>query len=209
MPRVILEEGENYRIYDDGTILVRNVRFSYPHLDKPWAKNPEKETPKYGIVGMMPKKTHKAAIVRVRKYADDLIDAQKGENSKIFKKDMKFIRDGNDSGKEQYLEHWTINASETKRPSVRGKDTKPIPQDQIAEAIPPGYYGDILIRPWWMNNEHGKRVNAGLSAVQVKRGRPEDRIGEGGVSEEDIDETFDASDEIDDDDGGYEDDDDL
>ena len=32
---------------EDGCILIKNVRLSYPHLFKAWAKNPDKETPKY------------------------------------------------------------------------------------------------------------------------------------------------------------------
>lgn len=209
MARTIVEQGENYRIYSDGTVLVQNVRFSYCHLDKAWCKNPEKgEKPKYSIVGMLPKKTHRAAIVRVRKIADDMI-AEAKMNPKVFKKADKFIRDGNESGKEQYMEHWTINASEERRPSVRGPDTRPIPENKIKEMVPSGYYGDILIRPWWQNNDWGKKPNAGLVAVQVKRGKPEDRFGEGGVSEEDIDDTFDEVDDDDlDTDGGFDDEDD-
>lgn len=218
MAREIIEQGENYKIYNDGTMLFQNVRFSYVHADKPWAKNPKSEanpkgeTPKYSVTGMLPKKTHKAAIVRGRKFADEIIDAQKGENSKIFKKDLKFIRDGNDSGKAQYQDHWIVACSEERRPSIRGKDTKPIPLDEIKEKVCSGYWGDLLVRPWWQDNDWGKRVNAGFVALQVKRGKPEDRFGDGGVSEDDIDDTFDAVDDDEDDFDGDDfdvDDDDL
>lgn len=200
MARTIVDEiPGKLRIYSDGTILVQNVRFSYPHLDAPWSKKPE-EKKKYGIVGLLPKKTHTAAAVRIKKYIDDML-AEKNKGQKLASKD-RFLRNGDDSGKVENENHFTINASEEEAPSVRGKDTKPIPQEKIKKAIQGGYWGDILIRPWFQNNDHGKKINAGLVAVQLKK---EDEVFGDAiyVSEDDIDDTFDSVA----DDSGFEDDD--
>lgn len=198
MARSIVKEGTNFRVYDDGTVLVQNVRFSYPHLDAPWSKK-ETEKKKYGIVGLLPKKTHKAAADAVMAHINEIL-AEKNKGLKISSKD-RFLRNGDDSNSPEAAGHWTINASEENAPSVRGKDTRPIERGKIKSAIKPGYWGDILIRPWWQNNEHGKKVNAGLVAVQLKK---EDEIFGDAVyiSEDDIDETFDAVD----DDSGFDDD---
>ena len=205
MPRTIVKEVENARLYDDGTILVRNVRFSYPHVDEPWAKKPE-EKKKFSVVGLLPKSTHRAAKDLIKGEMDRILTENK-QNPKVFKKDAKFLRDGNDAGKEEYVDHYTVNASEDRRPQVRGPDNKKITDPaKIREAVQPGFWGDILIRPWWQNNDWGKRVNAGLTALQVKR--RDETFGEGGISDEDLDETFEAADEEDQDYGGFDADDD-
>lgn len=202
MARTIIAEVKNCKVYDDGTILVQNGRFSYPHFDAPWAKK-EGERKKYSGVFLMPKKTHKEAAKLVQAQIDKIL-AEKNKGKKLTAKD-KFLRDGDrDSTKDEYADHYTINASEENAISVRGKDTKPMPQGKIKSAIQPGYGGDMLIRPWFQNNEHGTKVNAGLVAVQLKRDDLE-VFGEGRISEDDIDETFDAVD--DDDDSGFDDDD--
>lgn len=136
----------------------------------------------------------------------DRILTENKQNPKVFKKDAKFLRDGDDAGKEEYVDHYTVNASEDRRPPVRGPDNSKITDPaKIREAVQPGYWGDILIRPWWQNNDWGKRVNAGLVALQVKK--KDETFGEGGISDEDLDETFEATDE-DEDYGGFDADDD-
>lgn len=200
MARIILEEGPNFRVYDDGTLLIQNVRFSYPHVDAPWSKK-EGERKKYSIVGLMPKKTHRAAKDAIKAfYTKNLMEPKKIKS--MASKDI-FLRDGNDSGKAEYDGHYTINASEERPVSVRGKDTRPIPENKIKGIVKPGHWGDILIRPWFQDNEHGKKINAGLIAVQHKR--EDEEFGEGSISEDDIDSTFDV---VEDGDHGFDDDDD-
>jgi len=52
----------------------------------------------------------------------------------------------------------------------------------------------VLVRPWFQDNKFGKRINAGLSAVQFLR--DDTAFGEGRITEDQIDDTF--SDESDD-----------
>jgi len=201
MARTIVEEVANCKVYSDGSILVQNVRFSYPHVDAPWSKS-EKERKKHTIVGLMPKGTHKPAKNLLKKYMDKMLADNKVPA--MASKD-KFLRDGDQGSKEEAFGHYTLNASsaEDDPPSVRGKDTRPIPQNKIKTLVRPGYWGDILIKPWWQDNEHGKKINAGLVAVQVKR--EDEEFGEGRIGEDAIDETFEA---VDDDSSGFDEDDD-
>lgn len=202
MARSIVEQVTNCKIYDDGTILVQNVRFSYVHVDAAWQSAEQAAkggTAKYSVVGMLPKKTHRAANEVIKAFIDTMLKDHKEKG--MASKD-KFLRDGNDHKNPEYDGHWTINTSEVNPPSVRGKNTRPIPQGKIKSEVKSGYWGDILIKPWFQKNVHGTKINAGFIAIQVKK---EDEVfGDTGVSEEDIDETFDAAEE--DGDHGFDDD---
>src|SRR3546814_1036870 len=62
--------------------------------------------------------------------------------------------------------------------------------------IKAGYFIDMLVQPWWQDNEHGKRINASLRAVRLRREGP--LIAEGGISKDAAISSFD-----DDDEGGF------
>lgn len=206
--REIVERVSNAKRYGDGTILIENVRCSYPHLfvpqegDKPGDKS-------YSMTALLPKKTHKAAQELITKACRELLE----ENKAKFKKgervalaaDRKFLRDGDLSGKTENEAMFTISAREKKRPSVRNKDKSVIDSSE-SDIIYGGCYVNVLIRPWFQDNDYGKRLNANLIAVQfVRDGEP---FGEGRISEEDIDDTFDDIDDGDDGDAGFDDGDD-
>lgn len=183
----------------DGKIRIDWVRFSYPHLRKPYAGDDGGE-PKFGIVGLMPKKTHRAAKDLIKEVIDDLLAANK---VKAIAPDKKFLRDGDHSDKDEAHGCYTVSARETRRPLLRDRRNEPIEPEEADSEIQPGYWGTILIRPWWQNNKWGKRINAGLSAVQVVA--EDETFGEGGISDEELD---DALDSFDDDDDGYDEDED-
>ncbi len=185
MAREIKKKVKNAILYADGTIRLSGVRFSYPHLAKAYKGDDDKGEPKFGLVGMMPKATHKAA--------HDLIDERiaellKENKVKSLAADKKFMRDGDESGREEYEKHWTVSARETRRPPLRDRANNVVEPEDAAEVFQPGYWGDILIRPWYQNNSYGKRVNAGLSSVQFVR--KDETFGEGRISDEDLDDTF-------------------
>lgn len=147
---------------EDGTILIRNVRLSYPHLWKPWAKDPTKETPKYGAILILPKDTHKEEIKWLVGKSQEMALASTIKSKVPL--DKLFIRNGDDQMKDEYVGAFTISARETKRPVVIDRDKSPLAEEDGKPYA--GCYVHALIRPWVQNNQHGKRVNAGLSAVQ-------------------------------------------
>jgi hypothetical protein len=58
------------------------------------------------------------------------------------------------------------------------------------DVIYAGCWVHILIRPWWQDSaEWGKRVNAGLTAIQFCR--DDEPFGESRITPEDVDNTFD------------------
>lgn len=177
-------------------VRVSNVRLSYPHLDKPYKKEGDQGVAKYGVVGLLPKDTHGAA----KKLIDSVIADVMAENKvKALAADKKFLRDGDESDKEEHEGHWTLSAREERRPVLKEMDgdgdlTLVEPED-AKETFYGGCWGSLLIRPWFQNNKFGKRVNAGLSAVTKKA--DDDSFGEGRIAEEDVDDAFDDDEDFD------------
>lgn len=200
MAREVVKRVKNAVLYSDGLIRIDRIRFSYPHLKKAYAGDDGGE-PKYGLVGLLPKDTHKAA----KKLCDERIAEILSENKvKAIPADKKFIRDGDESGKEENEGMWTVSARESRRPSLRDRQGEVVEPEDADEYFVGGYWGSMLIRPWWQNHKkYGKRVNAGLVLVQYWK--KDDTFGEGRISDEELDDMMES---YDDDDDSYDDDDD-
>lgn len=201
-PRTIVKTVPNATLYSDGTILVKEVRFSYPHVLVPkggTGRDGKPITPAFSIAGLMDKKTHIPAKNLLKEVIDGILKEHKVADIKA---DSKFLRDGNQSGKEAYKGHFTVSARETqdRPPSVRAADGRTKLGVSDKEKVYGGCWGNMLIRPWWQDNEFGKRVNAGITAVQLLP-KPGEAFGEGRMSEDEIDETF-----ADESDSGFDDD---
>lgn len=196
MARKAVKKVKNAVLYDDGLIRISNVRFSYPHLRKPYKGKDDKGEAKFGIVALLPKDTHKAA----KKLIEERIDEVMKENKvKALAADKKFLRDGDEQDKDGYEGTWTVSARETRRPALRDEDKEIVDPENADEVFYGGAWGSVLIRPWYQNNDFGKRVNAGLAAV--RKSRDDEPFGEGRISDEDVDEAF-EDDEDDDGDTG-------
>lgn len=200
----VKERGKNYVIYNEGLIRIDNVRFSYPHVDKPWKKESDKGVAKFGLVGLMPKTTHEEAKTAIAKF----MKAMLAEAKITVPSDKKFLRDGDantedddDSNEENtYKGHWFVSARETNRPVLRDKKGNKLDPVEDLEAINDMFYGgawgNILIRPWVQNNEHGKRLNAGLTgAMFLKDDKP---FGQGRIDDSGAWEVAEEEDEDDD-----------
>lgn len=185
MAREIKKKVKNAILYADGTIRLSGVRFSYPHLGKPYKGDGDKGEAKYGIIFMLPKKSHKAAKELVQERIDELLKENK---VKKLASDKLFLKDGDESGREEYEGHWIVSARESRRPPLRDRQNNVVEPEDAAEVFQPGFWGDGLIRPWYQNNDYGKRVNAGLSSVQMVR--KDETFGEGRITDEDLDDTF-------------------
>lgn len=192
----VVKKVKNAALLDDGTVRVSNVRLSYPHLDKAYKKQGDQGVAKFGVVGLLPKKTHGEA----KKLLDQVIaDLLKENKVKALASDKKFLRDGDESDKAEHEGCWTVSAREERRPILKemgsdGELTLVEPED-AKETFYGGCWGSLLIRPWFQSNDFGKRANAGLSAVTKKA--DDEPFGEGRLSEEDVDEAFADDDEMD------------
>lgn len=178
---------------DDGTILVKDVRLSYEHIFTPWSKNPEdpKNPPKYSGRFWLDKETHAKEIEQLRKHVEKLqMEYFKG---KIKPGDL-FFRDGLMEKGDETDDQWIIAASENAKnpPQVIDRGKKPVKEKD--GLIYSGCYVNVLISPWKQDNQHGKKINANLLAVQFFR------EGEAfsNVERPDVDEVFES---FEDDDG--------
>lgn len=202
--------GKGYVLYTTGEIRLDMVRGSYVHALKAFKKKnaPADQEGKFGIVGLLPKETHAAAkdacVARI---------AELCKENKVAKvaTDDKFIRNGDDSAKPEYEDHFTVNASELRPPKLRDRQGNLLDRnsdaEQIRDLFQSGHWFNILIRPWFQDNEHGKKVNAGLIGIQfVKKDKT---FGQGEIDESDAWDTVDDGDDgmgsstttVDDDDG--------
>jgi hypothetical protein len=191
--RTVVREVVNARLYSDGSILIKGIRASYPHVFVPKSGtdddgNPTK--PSFSIVGLMSKKTHGAAKDLILAEIDKML---KANNIERLAKDRKFLRNGDDAAKDGYDGMYTVSARESEEhpPAVRGPDKSlwtPTPEKK--KLIYGGCFGNVLIRPWFQNHtKYGKRVNANFLAFQwTGHGDP---FGEGVISQSQIDDTFD------------------
>lgn len=168
---------------DDGCILVKNVRLSYEHLFEKWAGE-EGQEKKYSGRFHLDKKTHKKEIVALREWIEAFVK-EHGKGKKAASRKW-FFRDGDhEEEKPDTAGLWYISASEKTRPNVINRDRSPVAADD--DIVYSGCYGNVLIRPWFQNNQFGIRVNANLLAFQFMK----DGERFSGISRPDVDEAFD------------------
>jgi hypothetical protein len=173
-----IEKGKNYVVYTDGkakSILLKGVRFSYPHFGSKHVQKDEdgNERASWGGVAMLDKDTHEAAKNALEKIIKELL--AQNDDAKVAK-DKRCLRDGDaddegDIGAE-LKNHWYVSFKENAesgggrapiRPAVRNEFGKLMIEpekahdpDYVRQAIEAidtkfygGCYGNVLIRPWF------------------------------------------------------------
>jgi len=180
--RTTVKSVENATLFSDGTILLKNVRASYPHVVTQ-GKFDGKDSG-YSIQAMMPKKSHAKAIALV----NEQIEKTKTEAKVKVAADKIAFKDGDNSDKDAYDGCMVLSARETKRPALRDARNERIDVDKADGIFYGGCWVNVLVRPWAQNNSWGKRINFNLLAVQ--KVRDDEAFGEGRITEDEIDDTF-------------------
>lgn len=148
-------------------IKLQNVRLSFPSLFRKAEFNGE--TTKHEATFMLHKEDHADTIAEIKK----AIQAGIKENLKGAKipSDKICLKDGDESGRDEYAGHYTIKAANNKRPKVLDRDKTPLAEDDDKPYS--GCYVNGVIDLWYQNNSYGRRVNANLLGVQFfKDGEP-------------------------------------
>lgn len=189
--------SSNLIFREDGTILIKNVVISYPHLFEPYGQGDGAK--KYSAKFLLAKSTHKADIVALNEFLAKTAMAK--WKTKLPATNLA-LKNGELSGKEQEEAFFILSASESRRPSVIDADKSPIYPEDADEKMYPGTIVNVLIRFWEQDNQYGRKINANLLAVQrVKDG---ERLAAGRANV-DVDAVFDdvssAFDDAGDDDG--------
>lgn len=168
---------------------LHNVRLSFPSLFRKAVF--EGQETKYEATLLLDKEQHAEVIDAIKKdvqgrIKNDLKGAKIGA-------DRICLKDGDDFDYDGYAGHYSIKASNNKRPMVIDRDKSPLTEDD--DRVYAGCYVNAIVELWVQNNGYGKRINANLLGVQFyKEGEP---FGDGnsGASAND----FDAFDDDDDD----------
>lgn len=201
MAREVVTEVPHATLYTDDSIMVKEVRLSYPHLRKPYSPGG-----KYTACGLMPKTPeYRAARKLIHEEIQRVVREQlatKGNPSPEIPDANKFLRDGDlHKDKPEYLGHWTINAGEKDPPFLRGRGRDPvtggakvISDEEASRVFYPGCWVNMLIKPWFQDHSTGgKKVNANLIAVQFAR--DDTPFGTGRINADDVDATMVPADE--------------
>ena len=168
-------------------IKLQNVRLSFPSLFRKAQFNGD-ET-KYEATFMLDKEEHADKIEEIKK----AIQAGMKEHFKGAKipSDKICLKDGDESGRDEYEGKMTIKCANNKRPKVIDRDRSPLTEDDGKPYS--GCYVNAVIDLWYQNNSYGKRVNANLLGVQFyKDGEP---FESGSVADDDDFEEFEVDDE--------------
>lgn len=193
--RTVIKTGKNIKFFSDGTFTISNVRASYPHVGKKWAKK-STDTPAFSITGILANSTHAEAIKMLRDEAERV--RKEGKLSTSLKDSLYCIRDGDIEKKPEYADSWIIAMRETQRPAVLQRDkTQFDDADEIEETIQPGSRIDLMGQMWSQDNEHGQRVNCSLRGVRYLRMIDGEEIGEGAMDAETVASSFDDDDDFD------------
>lgn len=160
-------------------IKLQNVRLSFPSLFQHAAFGGD-TTGKYEATFVLDKKEHTTVIAQIEA---EIMRLQKEEIKAKVSSDKLCLKDGDESGRDEFAGKMTIKASTKKRPLVIDRDKTPITEDD--NKVYAGCYVNAIVSLWAQNNQWGKRVNAQLYGVQFARdGEP---FGDGGVSVDEFD----------------------
>ena len=141
-------------------IKIKNARLSFPSLFRK-AQFQGEET-KFEATLMLHKEDHADTIAEIQ----NAIKAGIKEHLKGAKvpADKICLKDGDESGRDEYEGHFTLKAANNKRPKVIDRDKTPLTEDDDKPYS--GCYVNAVVDLWYQNNGYGKRVNANLLGVQ-------------------------------------------
>lgn len=166
-------------------IMLNNVRLSFPSL---WTteKFGGEDTEKYAATFILNKKTHAKIIEEIKNQIEEMIKT--GLKVKAIPPEKICLKDGDMTGRPENEDAYVIKASTKRRPTVMDRDKSPL----LAEDGKPygGCFVNAMIDLWPQNNSFGKRINAGLLAVQFAKDG--EAFGTGPV---DVSDEFDVLDE--------------
>lgn len=168
-------------------IKLQNVRLSFPSIFRKAVFSGE-ET-KFEATFLINKDTQADLVKELQAAIDEKLKTDlKGAK---LPSDKICLKDGDQIDYDGYAGHFSIKASNNKRPLVIDRDKTPLSEDD--NRLYAGAYVHAIIELWAQNNAFGKRINANLLGVQFARdGEP---FGDGvNVSVDDFDAFGDEAD---------------
>jgi hypothetical protein len=174
---------------ENSKIQLKGVRLSFPSIFQKEVF--EGKEGKYAATFLIPKDD-----VKTKKKLDHMIAAKLAKAAAAgikIKKSNVCLKDGDESEYGGYEDHWSLKASNKKRPTVIDRNKEPLTEED--EKLYAGCYVNAIIDFWIQDNKFGKKLNANLYGIQfAEDGEP---LGAGPV---DVTDEFDSSEEDEDDD---------
>lgn len=193
------------------TVMLKNVRLSFPHLFRPQASKDEGGTPKFNCSFLMdPATPHGKANIAKLKAAIEFAQNEKWAGKVKVPGDKRCLRKGNDpeTGEAKYDGYDQMifcSASNSVRPLVIDRNRAPLIE---ADGKPyGGCYVNAKVNIWAQDNKFGKRINASLEAVQFYTDG--ERFGAAPTDSDEFDEYGDDDDAVSGPGKGSDDDDDV
>ena len=172
---------------ENANIMLKNVRLSFPSLFQT-EKFGQEDTGKYAATFILDKNDHAKTIERLK---EKVQEGFKELKVKSLPAERICLKDGDESGREEYEGAYIIKATTKKRPTVIDRDRTPL-ADEDGKPYS-GCYVNAIINFWHQDNQYGKRVNANLLGVQfVKDG---EAFGSGPIDVSDEFEALETADE--------------
>lgn len=176
---VKIASGKNfivYRVGEEESILIQNVRASHPHLGT--QQENDTDTGKsfsWNGTAMLNKAEHKEAKEAFMGIVRRLME----KNKVKIPREYLAIKDGDDKEDEVLHGHWVVAFSDKgkRRPPVRDKDKQIVTETaEIDEMFYGGCWMNIWLRPWYFNGvskknnkTYPKRICCGFLGVQFVR----------------------------------------
>lgn len=191
-----------------GTVVLENVRLSFPHLKEP-SKSTDDGPLKYRATALMDPDTEigKKNIAKleaaIKEAAANVWKDKADKVRKNLEKDRQGLRDGDGATNGEgdvysgYEGMKFVSATNSRRPKVIDRDKSPIDPDEIPTKLYGGCYVNMIVSIWATSDKKfgGNGIFATLELVQYRRdGEP---FGAAPVDEDDFDE-LDMGDEDDD-----------
>lgn len=168
-----------------GEVKLRNVRLSFASLFEVNVQRGDDDSERrtYKSNFLIPKdkddEDAQANLKKIQKAAAEVQAKKFGEDKKKWPKirpDKKCLRDGDEENWDGYEGNWYLSANspESRPPRIitnrKDAENRWIPAQPGEKAAPySGCYVNAIVRIWFQDNEHGKRINASLEAVQFLR----------------------------------------
>lgn len=162
----------------ENEVMLYNVRAAFLNVYQPSKERTDKKTGEkiagqYSGSALMEKGTDqtKKNMAAVKKASDYVKEKKWGSNQPKLKPEKVCMRDGDLEDYDGFENHFYVSANNKEQPVLITKH-----KDDDGKWIPAkpgqlysGCYVNMLVSLWAQDNEHGKRVNATLEAVQFVR----------------------------------------
>lgn len=178
-------------------IKLRNVRLSFPVLDKPRAFREGQEESYNATFLLDPKRPeHKAALEELKAEAERLIKETWGQKP-VNMKPIEFMGKGETKVSQQtgevydgYANMYFVAAKNKKRPALKNRDGEHLTPQEVAQVFYGGCRVNAIVSIWVQDNKWGKALRCNLSGIKFHM--DDDAFGGGSLSDEEWSDFDDA-----------------